>query len=553
MLLLLLLPNAFAGDPEGPLAEASVSGAFDTDFRHYAIDERLEGFEDERWLLHYQEIVTRTNLLADAERWQVGLQFDTVALLSARYYLDDEPVYEIDLHDVGVGFPFPQSYANVEKAWTTLRLGNTEVQFGDAYTSFGRGIALNVVRNSDIDIDTSIRGVKSTSSLGDVDLVFFTGIANTQQVLQDNPNRLLKADKHHAVTGVQVQRWDLGPANLGFHAVKYRFARGPDLGLSPLHAYGQDFDAQVVGGTLEFFGLGGVDWFFEGDLFDHRANELGMDPGYAGYMSAAAYPGRLVILVEARRNYNTELVNLFSAPDGYEFASGPTLEYERSITEDSSSAVNSNDIYGGRVRVDFAAKPGQVTPYVALMAARDRDLAGGHFNLSPETIVHPMVGADIQGGQSNLLLNAGFRIDKRDDPAAGADRMAHFDASLGFPAGPVHGEFIWDYYTFWWGTNTPQQEDFMNSTVALAFNHHAWTLIFYNDLTNDPLINTAGNLPEVGPYQIYGATELQWQPRSSTTIKAFYGAYKAGIRCAGGQCKRLPGFDGGRLTLTHAF
>ncbi len=246
-------------------------------------------------------------------------------------------------------------------------------------------------------------------------------------------------------------------------------------------------------------------------------------------------------------------MNLFAGPDGYEFASGPTLEYERAITEDSSSAVNSNDIYGGRVRVDVAVKPGQITPYVSLTASRDKDLAGLHFNQTPETIVHPMLGTDIQGATSHLLLNAGYRVDRRDDSSEGSDKMAHFDATVGFPAGPVHGTFVWDFYNFQWGNNTPQQADFLNSTIALAFNHHGWTLIFYNDLTNDPLIDTSGNLPAVAEFELYGATELQWQPTSSTTVKAFYGAYKAGIRCAGGQCKRLPGFDGGRVSLTHAF
>ncbi len=551
---MLLLSLALAGDASGPLAEAAVSGTFDTELRHYRSDETVEGFEEDYpWLLDYQELVTRTNLIADGEGFQLGLQLDTVALLGAKYYVDEELIYEVDLHDTGVDFPFPQSYGTVEKVWGTLRLEHTEVQVGDAYTSFGRGIALNVVRNSDIDIDTSIRGVKTVSSLGDYDLVFFSGVANAQQVLQDNPNRQLKADKHHAVTGFQVQRWGLGPANLGFHAVKYRFARQPDLGQTPFAAYGQDFDAQVAGATVELWGLGGIDWFFEGDLFDHRAEELGQVPGYAGYASAAAYPGRLAILFEARRNYNTELINLFAAPDGYEFGSGPTLEYERSITEDSSSAVNSNDIYGARVRVDIAAKPGEVIPYVALAASRDKDVGGSHFNQSPETIVHPMIGTDIQGATYHLLLNAGYRVDKRDDASEGADQMAHFDATVGFPAGPLHGTFVWDFYDFKWGNNTPQQSDFLNSTVALAFNHHKWTLIFYNDLTDDPLIATNGNLPEMGPYQLYGATELQWQPSSATTVKAFYGAYKAGIRCAGGQCKRLPGFDGGRVSFTRSF
>ena len=35
-------------------------------------------------------------------------------------------------------------------------------------------------------------------------------------------------------------------------------------------------------------------------------------------------------------------------------------------------------------------------------------------------------------------------------------------------------------------------------------------------------------------------------------LKAFYGAYKSGIRCAGGQCKQLPAFEGARASVVFS-
>ena len=62
----------------------------------------------------------------------------------------------------------------------------------------------------------------------------------------------------------------------------------------------------------------------------------------------------------------------------------------------------------------------------------------------------------------------------------------------------------------------------------------------------DPLvISDGGNLTE----ELFGAVELQVKPHEAWTIKAFYGAQKAGIRCAGGQCRYLPGFDGARASV----
>ena len=60
---------------------------------------------------------------------------------------------------------------------------------------------------------------------------------------------------------------------------------------------------------------------------------------------------------------------------------------------------------------------------------------------------------------------------------------------------------------------------------------------------------STGNLGE----DLYGAVELQWKPQPATTLKAFYGAYRAGIRCAGGQCRQLPGFNGAKVALTTTF
>ena len=68
----------------------------------------------------------------------------------------------------------------------------------------------------------------------------------------------------------------------------------------------------------------------------------------------------LVALAKATKD--TERITTFTTAEGWEPSSVPTLEYERVITEDGAAAVNSNDIMGARVRVDYAAVPGEFTP-----------------------------------------------------------------------------------------------------------------------------------------------------------------------------------------------
>ena len=65
----------------------------------------------------------------------------------------------------------------------------------------------------------------------------------------------------------------------------------------------------------------------------------------------------------------------------------------------------------------------------------------------------------------------------------------------------------------------------------------------------NPLLDTTGNLAE----NLYGAVEVQWQPNSQTDLRLFYGAYKDGIRCSGGQCRQLPGFEGARVSFNGRF
>jgi hypothetical protein len=101
-----------------------------------------------------------------------------------------------------------------------------------------------------------------------------------------------------------------------------------------------------------------------------------------------------------------------------------------------------------------------------------------------------------------------------------------------------------------WGVNVPQQEDFFESANAISMHIGTpLTLVGYFESSSNPLITSTGNLGD----DLYGAAEIQWKPGSATTLKVFYGAYRAGIHCAGGQCRYLPGFNGAKLSFDTVF
>jgi hypothetical protein len=547
----------------GPLAGASVQITTDLELRYHQSPLSDPGMRVANgpfelfpgMSVHdYFEQVGRTNLQVTKGALSIGLQLDEVALFSNRYVLDDEEQHSVPLYGSGILSPYDDGYFLIEKMFVKNKWDKVDLTVGDAYGSFGRGIALNIVKNTDIDVDTSIRGAKGVFRFGDVDLTTITGITNQQQVSQDNPNFAISPNVAHMVSGARAEWY--GPVTLGAHGVIYSFARTTEPALATsIERYGSDLDAAIYGATVEANDVAGLDVYLEGDVFDYSAVEMAGSEdglmGWAAYGSVAAYPGKAVVLLEAKATKDTERITTFSTAEGWEPSNVPTLEYERVITEDGAAAVNSNDIMGARVRVDYAAIPGSFTPYVAASYLIDNDTEGLHFNDSPERVMHPMTGVEYSANHYAVQLNAGHRIDQRQDEAEGSDQMSHVDATIHIPLfGEEALEVDIDAKVFSWGVNEQQQADFTEMANAVAWHHgEGWIFVFYQDWTDNPLIQSEGNLDD----NLYGAFEVQHQPSSNVTLKAFYGAYKAGIRCSGGQCRSLPGFEGARVSVNGVF
>lgn len=562
IVLVLSATTALASDTSSDDSAGSTTLSFSEDFEvRYWIDDRRLPDPSDVAVYNYVEQVNRLNAVAAWDKWNVALQVDEVALFANRFRLDDVLMVERPLTVPDLPNIFPESsdvYVNIEK----IRVGHETswgtLEFGDTYVAFGRGIALNMNRNVDIDLDTSIQGVKGLYRSGPWDVLAVVGQANRQQVFQDNPNIDIFGDARHNIGGVRVERFGLGAANIGAHAVAYDFVQSTGLD-SGFVDRGAGLDALVGGATAEFVGVGGADWFIEADLFsyDHEfarpADDDTGDLGYGVYASSSFYPGPLVFLVEGKRYYQTERLNGVLTQELYEVATAPTLEYERVINEDTSASVNSQDIWGGRVRMDWSARPGELVPYVSMAVFRDLDTTGLHFNDVPETSFHPVVGVEWVKDHVGLIANAGYRVDQRDGTAAGADKQLAGDLSFNFPvAGKLGGYIGAQFEKFEWGINANQQTDFIETETGVTA---SWgskaALTWYTDYTTNPLVaaDSTGNLSET----LYGALEFQVKPTDEWTIKAFYGAQKAGIRCSGGQCRQLPGFEGGRLSVTGTF
>jgi hypothetical protein len=571
--LLPLFGLVFASDAQavelygtGPFASSTLLINSSSYLRYRHVDDKLPSFEDLN-LLDYIEQVQRVSLTLSKDRLTIGARFDEVALFANRYILDDELYYDWTLYDPTIRSPFPSALFMLEKSYLTYKWDNLEVAVGDTYASFGRGIALNVVRNSGLDIDTSLRGAKMELSRGDFLLSAVSGLTNRQQINRLNINVGLDKDIPHMISGLRLEHFALGPAQAGIHGVVTRFGREVDREASAILRYEEQPDALIGGANIEAFGILGVDWYLESDFFRYQTVEIaGQDDplnGWIVYGSATMYPGLVTILAEGKVSKNTERINAFISSDNWEMSTPPPLEYERVITEDSAASVNSNDIFGGRVRADLSLSGGSIIPYTSLMVLRDLDTTGLHFNSTPETIFHPIAGGQFFPSNKILIFNGGYRRDIRDDVAEGVDQLMHLDGEFSTPTFGDEGlELAVSVRRFKWGNNPQGQEDFISMENAVVWKRgEKLDLILYQDWTDNPLIPALGNTSVlVEPLfsadwgkNLYVVFEAQYKPTSASQFTALIGAYKAGIRCSGGQCRTLPGFNGVELTYTTQF
>ncbi|TVQ94590.1 MAG: hypothetical protein EA397_01500 [Deltaproteobacteria bacterium] len=538
----------------------------DLEVRWWRRPERLPDFP-ERAVFNYVEQVNRFSaFFTGGSRWTGWAQLDQVALFFNRYKLDGQIYHERellqpDMRSITPGF----SYINLEKVAVSYKGDDLEVTLGDFYAAFGRGGALNLNRNTDIDIDTSIQGMKAVYRPGDWSVTGLFGQLNRQQVFQDNPNILIGPDRRHAIAGLSIERYGVGPANVALHGVALDYVNqgGWEAGFREL---GTTPDVLVGGATVEM-DTGPIEWAGEVDFYGFPTAEAwgggepcGGDPncfGFAGYLSSTIYAGAASVLVEGKRYKDTQRINGPLTSELYQVAILPTLEYEMAITEDSAATLNSNDVWAGLVRVDVQASDAFM-PYLSLMVARDEDLGVLHFNRVPETIIHPLTGVELIAGDSSVMANAGWRTDLRDGTQWGFDRQIHADVQAKMP---LFGDYYFapqvNFEHFKWGVNigpgeSPelQQTDYIELESSLSFMKGSQLAVtWFTDYTTNPLVNDIGNLGR----DWFGALEVQFKPTPAWTIRVFYGAYKSGIRCAGGQCRQLPGFNGARIAATGAF
>lgn len=539
------------------------------------------------------EEVTRIVGRANRGRWSFDLQVDQLAFIPLPHVIDGErKPYTPAMQGPCTGAPETcltnpfreltddRFYINPEKVAATYQGEDFKLTFGDFYASIGVGAVMNINRNVDNDVDTSIQGFKLVAQPGEWKITALAGMLNRQQVFQDQPNPfLLDGDRRHLVAAARVERYRIGATTLGVHGAMYNYVddQGDPESLrkglqGPVNALGQVPDALIGGATMST-ALGPVDLNVEADYFafpeaDQQPllfvdGQEEVQPGVALYGSGLWFIGPTTWQLELRHFKNVyRLNNPVPVQYGYTVVAPPTLELERAINIDTAAVTGSNDLTGGLLLVDIMASD-VATPYVGFGISRDEDLVNAAQKApAPETILQLQSGAEILAPKWSLLLETVARLDIRDD-GFGHDRQLYAAADIKAPLPKLAGtQIMLIGHHFKPG---PQAGGFepapwheINTSVSILGTPDLGFTVFYDHTTNpvsgyDPVTDTGrGNLSEDWP-SAFGAFELFWKPTSSWTVKAFHGGYAAGIRCSGGQCRNVPAFTGTRLAVVGTF
>ncbi len=449
--------------------------------------------------------------------------------------------------------------AVLEKKFARVRGDAGAFELGDVYRSVGRGLALALVKNTELDIDTSIEGASGDLTLGEhFEVAAWGGYSNPQTVSTAFVNKL-RRDPRDRLAGARV-----GVRGTGIEA----FAHGGQLDVDPRRpaqvflgdALVSPKRAQLGGAGFAVPDLAGWgDLYFEADWVRYRIERTGIEEDASGrgfYGAASAYAGPLTIVLEGKRYQNLELMNVRQAEgtaNPYDYSTPPPLEKENLVTKNLSEALNSNDITGAKLTTSW--KLGKNVARATFAHFDDRGQRRSLYDAN-ERIEHVYLGFERRWTGAFAQVTAGYRYETRLVDSSIHDTQAHVDADLLLPIGATSVELKYlAYRQVEHEPITGEEITFDVNDLVASVRPVRWLAVsaFVASTTDlavvEGFLGRPGNLSRYG----YGALEIAVEPNDRSSIRAFAGATQGGLKCSGGTCRVIPAFEGVRVEWLARF
>ena len=544
----------------------------------------------------FHELINRTTATLRIKRLTFGLQFDALAsgpgckdtgFASAYAERHDDSACVPPNRILGSGWDDPvseQVLVRLEKAYLRYAGKGFEVQLGDFYASFGRGIVLSMVKKPEIDQDNSIRGARFDLMTRKLGLTLLGGLTNPQEISMELRNQGIDKLSSQLLAGASISLRPSSNLRFSAHSVGYKLLELPSFS---------------VGGTAEVSNIGDVlDLFVEANGFFY-GSEDGSDAkpvrGHGAYFAGTLYTGPLTLLIEAKSYRNAQLLVQQGPVVPMQYNNPPSLEHEPTITEDINGSVQSGNIHGLRVQPELYFLTTDTTLTGSVAVALDLE-PHPPFSRQHEFTVHPWIAIDqpIHLGKADLHLGAdlGYRHDfpVRSDGEAGisgeeADLraaeflshtgMLHYTIDVSATFGKHSIELVSHYrrhavtledqvcWNSGGGSEHCDRDDgWISIESSLSYTLMGkYTLALHVDHTDDPIVQSLANNGAIGNLaydkdwrrSTYFGAEVILKPISNLEIYAFFGSQKAGIVCTGGACRTVPAFTGVKTRVSVNF
>jgi hypothetical protein len=439
------------------------------------------------------------------------------------------------------------------KFHVTFAARGVDLVLGDHYAQFGRGIVLNVLKNDEFGLDTTIQGEKLSV---DTDYVSFRGLAGTinpGDPIRFVPDQAKSADpewKDHDVVwgGEAVVSWP-GKASAGARYVGAILRTDQDGAAAEVE---QDDSRSLFGVSLEFPDIFGVGNFYAEyawmGILDrkHGGVEDISSEGRALYVAMSFFGEGVDFLLEGKDYFRAT----------FPYGEGPSLETQKVVFE----LPKYEDESGLRARLGYRVPVADLYVFLNYLHTKTHRIVPpdlkGHYDEGnkydwADKIQHLYGGVE-KDFPSAARIEAGGGYRKEE-----LGRWIHAELFGSLPVLPRHSieaDVTWRQFQ-----GTGLFEDTMYGSEYFSIGY-AWSpylsITGTYEHSNEPLAGSTGE-SEVGgnrdPREDFPAIEVKVKPVKDVIVDVFWGSTKGGLRCSGGICRQVPSFSGLKIEVAAQF
>ena len=474
----------------------------------------------------YQDLRNLIHLLFRLERFALQLRLDTVTFFAEPKLQTNQTPYLDQI--------------NLEKVTGSYGGQRLNLQVGDFYATFGRGLALRIRKEDELGLDHSLLGAKVRYRFDQLQATLLTGLLNVLN--SDAEWEKAVSDPFDVVTGLELKATHWTEVSPQIHAVAFLldpFDRLTESNDAPQQAY-------IIGSGLEVL-LGELGTAYaEVDWMGRQFDKFAVRNSWAAYGSCDLVLGPIGLQVEFKSYHDYKLSSFTSTRHGkyqpveVRYIMGPTLE------PDDSEIENNHNISGGRLSVDWrlAENNGTLFGSYAGFVAQDE------WATRSQWIYHALLGYEqTLLGRGRARLTLGIR-ERSDDGANGFAGRIYLKGSVVLPLSLTQS-IAFDALS--WMHHTKKDQQSRDSILAEGSLVYHWSpyldlgVTFQFDTQHADQIDFV-EIDENQNRQIFYSSNLSLRFFDSRLIlRLFAGHSRAGPICIQGGCRILPAFSGVRL------